>query len=310
MELIRGLHNLRDHHRGCVATIGNFDGVHRGHQSVLVGVRKQAEALGLPSVAIIFEPQPREFFNPDSAPPRLTRFGEKIRLLESEGVDRVLCLSFNERLRNLSAEQFIDELLLQGIAVRHFVVGDDFRFGCDRRGDYSLLVEAGIKHGFTVAETETFEIDGERVSSSRIREVLLNNDLTLAARLLGRRYRVTGRVQHGQKVGRELGAPTANVRMHKYASPMRGVYAVRGHVRSAQYEGVCNVGIRPTLNGIQPVLEVHLLDYSGDLYGELLSVEFLHPLRKERRFESLDALKEQIARDISAARNWFDAANF
>lgn len=310
MELIRGLHNLRDHHRGCVATIGCFDGVHRGHQEVLAGLRKQAGLLGLPSVVITFEPHPREFFNPDSAPPRLTRFGEKMRLLEAEGIDRVLCLSFNDRLRKLSAEQFIDELLLKGIAVRHFVVGDDFRFGCDRRGDYALLLEAGQRHGFTVAQTETFQLDGERVSSSIIRKALLANDLTAAARLLGRRYRVTGRVQHGQKMGRKLGSPTANVRMHKYPCPMQGVYAVQADVRSAQYPGVCNVGIRPTLNGVRPVLEVHLLDYSGELYGEVLSVDFLHPIRAERRFENLEALKVQIQLDIAAARDWFGATNF
>ena len=309
MELIRGLHNLRERHRGCVATIGNFDGVHRGHQQVLSGVRRKAQELGVPSVVIIFEPQPREFFAPDAAPPRLTRFGEKIRLLEAEGVDRVLCLSFNERLRALSAEQFIESLLLEGLGVKHFVVGDDFRFGCDRRGDYALLKAAGERHGFTVAETETLILEDERVSSSRIREALGANNLMLASRLLGRRYRVTGRVQHGQKIGRELGAPTANVRMHKYACPLKGVYAVRGHLRSAQFNGVCNVGSRPTVNGVRPVLEVHLLDFKGDLYGELLSVEFLHPMRPEKRFEGLDALREQIAKDISAARTWFASAN-
>ena len=309
MELIRGLHNLRERHRGCVATIGNFDGVHRGHQQVLTGVRRKAQELGVPSVVIIFEPQPREFFAPDAAPPRLTRFGEKIRLLEAEGVDRVLCLSFNERLRALSAEQFIESLLLEGLGVKHFVVGDDFRFGCDRRGDYALLKAAGQRHGFTVAETETLILEDERVSSSRIREALGANNLMLASRLLGRRYRVTGRVQHGQKIGRELGAPTANVRMHKYACPLKGVYAVRGHLRSAQFNGVCNVGSRPTVNGVRPVLEVHLLDFKGDLYGELLSVEFLHPMRPEKRFDGLDALREQIAKDISAARTWFASAN-
>ncbi len=309
MELIRGLHNLRERHRGCVATIGNFDGVHRGHQQVLSGVRRKAQELGVPSVVIIFEPQPREFFAPDAAPPRLTRFGEKIRLLEAEGVDRVLCLSFNERLRALSAEQFIESLLLEGLGVKHFVVGDDFRFGCDRRGDYALLKVAGQRHGFTVAETETLILEDERVSSSRIREALGANNLMLASRLLGRRYRVTGRVQHGQKIGRELGAPTANVRMHKYACPLKGVYAVRGHLRSAQFNGVCNVGSRPTVNGVRPVLEVHLLDFKGDLYGELLSVEFLHPMRPEKRFDGLDALREQIAKDISAARTWFASAN-
>lgn len=217
MELIRGLHNLRDRHRGCVATIGNFDGVHLGHRKVLAQVKAKAAELGLPSVAIIFEPQPREFFGGDAVPPRLTRFDEKVRLLAAEGVDRVLCLTFNARLRQMCATDFIDELLLKGLAVRHFVVGDDFRFGCDRRGDFTMLTEAGKRHGFSVEHTATFAIYDERVSSTRVRQALVQNDFDLAARLLGWRYAVTGRVMHGQKLGRQLGVPTANVRMHKYA---------------------------------------------------------------------------------------------
>jgi riboflavin kinase/FMN adenylyltransferase len=306
MELIRGLHNLRDQHRGCVATIGNFDGVHLGHRQVLAQVKAKAAELGLPSVVIIFEPQPREFFAGNQAPPRLTRFDEKVRLLQAEQIDRVLCLTFNRRLQSMSAEAFIDELLLKGLAVEHFVVGDDFRFGCDRAGDYHMLCAAGATHGFTVANTDTYLLDGERVSSTRVRDALQRNDFALAERLLGRSYVVTGRVQHGQKLGRQLGVPTANIRMHRFPCPLRGVYAVQVAWPDGQVaNGVCNVGPRPTVNGIQPVLEVHLLDYQGHLYGQLLSVNFLQFLRAERKFDGLEQLKQQIFADIEQARAFF-----
>lgn len=304
MELIRGLHNLRERHRGCVATIGNFDGVHLGHQAVLNQVKEKAREFGVPSVVIIFEPQPREFFSPDNAPARLTRFSEKLRLLEVQGVDRVLCLTFNTRLRQMSADQFIDDLLCEHLAVRHFVVGDDFRFGCDRRGDYQLLRQAGERMGFTVEATCTYEVDGARVSSTRIREVLSRHDFAEAARLLGRPYRVTGRVMHGKALGRTIGVPTANVRMHRFPCPLKGVYTVRAGFNGTHRIGVCNVGVRPTVHGENPTLEVHLLDYKGNLYGELMSVEFLQFIRDERRFDGLEALKTQINADIAAAREW------
>ncbi len=306
MELIRGLHNLRDKHRGCVATIGNFDGVHLGHQQVLRQVLQKGAELGLPTVVIIFEPQPREFFAGAQAPPRLTRFDEKVRLLRAQGVDRVLCLTFNERLRAMTADQFVQELLLQGLAVKHFVVGDDFRFGCDRSGDYAMLCESGERYGFSVVNTETYDVEGQRVSSTRVRQALAVNDLALAELLLGRPYRVSGRVMHGQALGRQLGVPTANVRMHRFACPLNGVYAVEvtaGNGLAAQ--GVCNVGMRPTVNGTRPVLEAHLFDFSGDLYGQLLSVEFKTFIRPEQKFAGLEQLKQQIFTDIEAVREYF-----
>lgn len=306
MELIRGLHNLRDKHRGCVATIGNFDGVHLGHQKVLEQVKSKAKELGLPSVAIIFEPQPREFFAGHDAPPRLTRFDEKVRLLRDEGIDRVVCLTFNARLRSMSAQAFVDELLLNGLNVRHFVVGDDFRFGCDRKGDYAMLEAAGKNHGFTVEHTHTFEIQEQRVSSTRIRETLMRGDFELSQTLLGRPYCVTGRVQHGNKIGRQLGVPTANVRMHRFRCPLQGVYTVIARFNGNAVRGISNVGVRPTLNGRLPVLEVHLFDWSEEIYGQLMQVEFLHFLRPEKRFEGLEALKTQISLDIETARQWFD----
>ncbi|WP_417583131.1 bifunctional riboflavin kinase/FAD synthetase [Nitrincola sp.] len=305
MELIRGLHNLRDKHRGCVATIGNFDGVHLGHQKVLTQVKQKAAEMGLPSVVIIFEPQPREFFAGSDAPPRLTRFDEKVRLLRDQGIDRVLCLTFNARLRSMSAQAFVDELLLNGLNVRHFVVGDDFRFGCDRTGDYAMLEATGAAHDFSVEHTHTHLINDQRVSSTLIRETLMRGDFELAEQLLGRPYRVTGRVQHGNKLGRELGVPTANVRMHRFRCPLQGVYTVTARVGQHEREAICNVGVRPTINGRLPVLEVHLFDWDQDLYGQLMQVEFLHFLRPEKRFDGLDALKTQIFSDIETARLWF-----
>jgi riboflavin kinase/FMN adenylyltransferase len=306
MELIRGLHNLREKHRGCVATIGNFDGVHLGHIRVLEQVKAKAIELGLPTTVVIFEPQPREFFDGQNVPSRLTRFGEKVRLLKAQGVDRVLCLTFNAQLQKMTAAGFIENLLLKGLDVKHFVVGDDFRFGCDRLGDYQMLKSAGQQYGFNVVNTQTFVVDGERVSSTRIRRVLEQSDFALAERLLGRSYRISGRVMHGQKLARQLGAPTANIRMHRFAAPLRGVYTVTVYRNQELLgPGVCNIGMRPTVHGTQPVLEVHLLGYQGDLYGQLLSVEFESFLRKEQKFDGLESLRKQIFNDIEAAQTYF-----
>ncbi|WP_421866903.1 bifunctional riboflavin kinase/FAD synthetase [Motiliproteus sp.] len=305
MELIRGLHNLRDQHRGCVATIGNFDGVHLGHHRVLEQVREKAAALGLPSVAIVFEPQPREFFEGPKAPPRLTRFRDKFELIRDHGIDRVFCLHFNQSLRSLTAEQFIDRLLLSGLAVKYFVVGDDFRFGCDRAGDFELLQRYGNSHDFTVVNTRTHLIDDERVSSTRIRQTLAEHRFELARRLLGRPYRVSGKVIHGRKLGRQLGLPTANISLQRKRLAFDGVYIVDALTEDGQrLAGVANVGVRPTVNGDHPLLEVHLLDYQGRLYGQRLQVEFLAHVRPEQKFDGVEALKQQILDDIAFARNW------
>ena len=305
MELIRGLHNLRDQHKGCVATIGNFDGVHLGHHRVLQQVVDQARELGLPSVAIVFEPQPREFFEGVDAPPRLTRFRDKFELIRDHGVDRVFCLHFNQRLRGLTAEQFIDRLLLSGLAVEYFVVGDDFRFGCDRTGDFELLQRYGETHDFTVVNTLTHKIDGERVSSTRVRQALAEHDFEQAANLLGRPYSLSGKVIHGRKLGRELGVPTANISLQRKRLAFDGVYVVDTVLETgARCPGVANVGVRPTVNGGAPLLEVHLLDFDRPLYGERLVVEFLAPIREERKFEGIEALRQQIMDDIEDARQW------
>lgn len=303
MQLVRGLHNLRCCQRSCVATIGNFDGVHLGHQGVLARLRERAAEAGLPSCVVIFEPQPREFFAPDKAPPRISSLREKLELLREAGVDQVLCLTFNRRLRELSAEQFVHQILVEGLGVKHLEVGDDFRFGCDRAGDFNLLVEAGAREGFTVESASTIALDGERISSTRVREVLAASDFAMAERLLGRPYSISGRVLHGQKLGRQLGAPTANLRLNRLRAALNGVYLVSTAVDGQRWPGVANIGTRPSVAGDgRAHLEVHLLDFAGDLYGRRLVVQFHQKLRDEQRFASLEALKSAIDADIAAAR--------
>ncbi|MEG0860509.1 MAG: bifunctional riboflavin kinase/FAD synthetase [Pseudomonas sp.] len=303
MQLVRGLHNLRPQHRGCVATIGNFDGVHRGHQAILARLRERAVELGVPSCVVIFEPQPREYFAPDTAPARLARLRDKVALLAAEGVDRVLCLAFNQRLSKLSAAEFVDTILVDGLGVKHLEVGDDFRFGCDRVGDFEFLQQAGLSQGFTVEAAQTVELDGLRVSSTQVRQALAKADFALAERLLGRPYRISGRVLHGQKLARQLGTPTANIQLKRHRVPLSGVYLVSVELDGKAWPGVANIGVRPTVSGDGSAhLEVHLLDYAGDLYGRRLTVEFHHKLRDEQRFASLEALKSAIDADIAAAR--------
>ena len=306
MELIRGLHNLRAAHRGGVATIGNFDGVHTGHRRILDQVIAEARRREVPSTVVLFEPQPAEFFAPDKAPPRLMTLRDKVRALRHAGIDQVLCCRFDQRFRSQSAAEFVENLLVKGLAVQTLVVGDDFRFGADRCGDFSYLQQAGALHGFTVRDTPTSEVVGERVSSTRVRAVLQQGDLQQAAQLLGHPYTISGRVRHGDKRGRQIGVPTANLAMRRVQSPVAGVYAVRvngGGLEAAR--GVANVGTRPTVDGVDNRLEVHLLDFAGDLYGRYLEVEFLHFLRAEKKFDGLESLSAAIHADIENARAFF-----
>ena len=303
MQLVRGLHNLRPQHRGCVATIGNFDGVHRGHQAILARLRERALELGMPSCVVIFEPQPREYFAPQAAPARLARLRDKLELLAAEGIDRVLCLAFNQRLSKLSAAEFVETILVAGLGVQHLEVGDDFRFGCDRLGGFDYLQQAGSVHGFTVEAAQTVELDGLRVSSTEVRNALAAADFELAERLLGRPFAIAGRVLHGQKLARQLGWPTANVQLKRRRVPLTGVYLVSVAVDGQPWPGVANIGVRPTVAGDgRAHLEVHLLDFAGDLYGRRLTVAFHHKLRDEQRFASLEALKAAIDADVAAAR--------
>lgn len=307
MQFIRGLHNITSLHHGCVATIGNFDGVHLGHQAVLGELAEKGAELGLPTVVITFEPQPQEYFDRGEIPPRLTRLREKLKALRRFSVDRVLCLSFNPKLAALSAEAFVEQIIIKGLGVKYLVVGDDFHFGSNRSGNFEMLVEAGRQHGFEVVNMHTFGIAGERVSSTRVRRALQVGNLGLAEQLLGRPYRMSGRVAHGNKLGRTIGFPTANLFLHRKKAPVDGVYAVEMFgVDGEPVAGVANVGTRPTVDGTRSLLEVHLFDFNQDIYGAHVDVDFLWKIREERKFESFDALKQQILKDSDRAENFFN----
>lgn len=302
MQLIRGFRNIRPLSQGCIATIGNFDGVHLGHQDILAQIRASMFALNLSACVVLFEPQPMEFLAGDKAPARIYTLRDKLEVLAAESVDIVLCLPFNEAFRTLTANEFIREVLIDILAVRHLVVGDDFRFGCDRAGNFVRLKAAGRDHGFTVDHTRTVMLDNERVSSTRIRQALAASDFARVNRLLGRTWLISGKVSHGQRLGRSVGVPTANIILRRKLLPVRGVFVVRVHGPGQLYDGVANLGSRPTVAGQGVRLEVHLFDYQGDLYGQRIRVEFLHKIRDEQFFPSIIDLKAAIADDIVQAR--------
>ena len=307
MEFIRGLHTIRARHQGCVATIGNFDGVHLGHQAVIRQLHEVAADCGLPATVIIFEPQPQEFLAPDRAPARLMRLRDKVAWLKLHAVDRVLCLRFDRALAGWSAQQFVDRVLLAGLAVKHLIVGDDFRFGKNREGGYDTLVSLAPGAGFQVEHTMTCVIEGRRVSSTWVRETLAAGDMALAARLLGRSYAISGRVMHGDKRGRELGYPTINLDLHRLRSPVEGIFVSRVCGLGAKAQpGVTSIGNRPMFDGRKMLLETHLLDFSGDVYGAHVSVELLQRLRGEERFTSTRDLQNQVECDIAEARKYFN----
>jgi riboflavin kinase/FMN adenylyltransferase len=307
MHLISGSAPPNFSATGCVATIGNFDGVHLGHRAVIETLAEAGRRFGLPTCVVLFEPQPREYFAPEDAPPRLMRLREKLIRLAELPVDWVLLLRFNRALADLPAEDFINAILIEKLGVKYLVVGDDFRFGRNRRGDFSMLREFGRRSGFEVADTPSVLMDGERVSSTLIREALAAGDLDRAARLLGRPYSVSGRIVHGAKRGRTLGFPTANVLMRRKNTPVQGVFAVTmAGIGEQPWPGVANVGIRPTLSGERTVLlETFLFDFSGDIYGRRVEVIFHRKLRDERRFAGLPELRAQIEQDVTAARDFF-----
>ena len=309
MELIRGLHNIKPGHRDCVLTIGNFDGVHLGHQAVLAQVKQIAAALGLPAVVMVFEPQPLELFKPDAAPARLTRFREKYHWLARLGLDRLLCVNFNADFAGQEPQAFIEQLLLGKLGVRHLIVGDDFCFGKNRAGNFALLQQAAARYGFGLTSTASLKQDDQRVSSTLIRRALEQNDLTQAEQMLGRPFSLMGRVRHGEKVGRQLGFPTANVWLYRNKLPVRGVYAIEAFTAHGHFHGVANIGARPTLKGKQEQLEAHFFDFQGDLYGQQIEVLLRHKLRAERKFASLAELQQQIQLDAAAARQFFGNNN-
>lgn len=307
MELIRGLHNLRPRHRGCAITIGNFDGLHIGHRTVLNRLQEQARQLGVPSLVMTFEPQPLEFFQPDKAPARLTSLREKIRLLGQTGIDRLQCLRFDAELAAWSGQEFVQRLLIEGLAVKLVIVGDDFRFGRGRDGDFSMLKQLGSDHGFETMALDTCNLAGERVSSSRVREALANGDMQQAAGLLNRPYTISGRVVHGDKRGRELGIPTLNIDLKRIRPAISGVFTTRVHgLTDVPLDAVSYVGRRLVFNCQRMVLETHLLDHDMDCYGRHIEVEFLHKLRAAQDFHHVDALLEQMQRDLEQARAFFN----
>ncbi len=310
MELIRGTYNIKSRHQGCVATIGNFDGIHLGHQKVIQQLLEKARQLNWPSLVITFEPLPQEYFRNSAAPARILRFREKLTLLEKLGVDRVLCLLFNAKLANLSAENFVSEILHHQLGIKWLIVGDDFHFGHNRQGDFPLLQKMGASLGFQVSGTDTLLYAGQRVGSSHVRTALAQGDLQLTAQLLGRHYSMCGRVIYGDQRGRQLGFPTANVALRRRVIPIQGVYAVLVHGLDAKpVPGVANVGNRPTVDGNRSLLEVYLLNFNKEIYGQRLEVEFLQKLRDEQKFASLDLLKAQILQDVIHAKKFFERSS-
>jgi riboflavin kinase/FMN adenylyltransferase len=307
MEFIRHISQLRPHHQGCIATVGNFDGVHLGHQVVLQQLTAKAKDLQLPTVVIIFEPQPQEFLAPNTAPARLTRLREKLIAMRRFGIERVLCLRFDAQFAALSADAFIQQILLKGLGVRHLIVGDDFHFGQKRQGNFATLLKAGKQYGFTIESQHTFILGFERVSSTRIRQVLEQGNMQSVTELLGRSYTLCGRIRYGQQRGRSIGFPTANIFLHRPVSPLNGVFAVYLHgVTEKPLAGVANLGKRPTIGGNLLLLEVHLFDFNKTIYGYSVEVEFVRKLRDEQRFASFEALKQQIEIDARLARAVFE----
>ena len=305
-KIIRGFHNLPVSPSGCVATIGNFDGVHLGHQAVLSQLALKGDVLRLPATVITFEPQPIEFFVPEKAPPRLSRFREKVEALSSYSIQQLCVLRFNKTLAEMSANDFIQKLLVTGLNVRYLVVGDDFKFGKDRQGDFALLQKVGKEQGFEVVNMHTFSIADTRVSSTRVRQALAEGNLIQAQTLLGHPYKMSGRVAHGDKRGRTMGFPTANIHLHRCKVPLTGVYAIRLFgIQGEPIEGVANVGVRPTIGVEKALLEIHLFDFNDDIYGKYVQVHFLHKLRDEKKFDGLSALILQIKRDCVNAKQYF-----
>jgi len=300
-----------DHPAPSAVTIGNFDGLHLGHQALLARLRELAAPEGLRSVVLTFEPHPREFFAPDQAPTRLTSLREKCELLSEMGVDHVHVLHFDAELAAMSADQFVEKVLLAGLGARQVLIGDDFRYGRKRAGDFEHLQAAAARLGFTATAMDTVRHDGVRASSTAVREALAAGDMVRARELLGRWYGISGRVVHGAQRGRTIGFPTANVEIRHNRPPCTGVFAVRVHgLREGVVNGVANLGRKPTVEAHAPLtLETHLLDWQGDLYNAHLRVELLHRIRDERRFASLEALTQQISDDCETARRFHAAAD-
>lgn len=307
MFVIRGLVNLVPFIDGCVVTIGNFDGVHLGHRAVIQKLAEKGKQLGLPVVVVLFEPQPLEYFLQEKAPSRLTRLREKLVKLRELPVDYVLVLKFDKAFSILEPEDFLQYVLVDKLRTKHLVVGDDFRFGTQRRGDFQLLCELAPKYGFDVVDTKPIFVNQNRVSSTLIRQALDAGDLAVAQKLLGRPYSVCGRIVHGAKRGQSIGFPTANIRMLRKNTAIKGVFAVTmTGFNAREIHGVANVGKRPTVDAENAVLlETHLFEFDGDLYGHAVEVHFHKKIRNEVKFATLDELKKQIRNDVRVAQEFF-----
>lgn len=311
MQLIRGLSHLEPLLDGCVLTIGNFDGLHLGHREVIKKLANRGRSMDYPVVVMIFEPQPLEYFLGDNAPSRLMRLREKVTAFAEQPIDHLLIVRFNRDLANCEAEQFINDVLIKKLNVKHLVIGDDFHFGKARRGNFSMLKEKGKQLGFSVEDTGSFHKSGLRVSSTLIRDALGAGNLDLAAQLLGQHYSVCGRVSHGEKRGRTLGFPTANIQLLRKNTPINGVFAVTmTGIDDLEIQGIANVGTRPTFNGDSKViLETHLFDFDQDIYGRYVEVHFKQKIRDEMNFQSLNQLKAQIEIDVAKTRKIFAEEN-
>lgn len=305
MHILRGLYPPDSH--PVALTIGNFDGVHQGHQALLNELRAVAKARGLPTAVVIFEPHPLEFFTPDQAPVRLTSLREKLEFFASMGIDHVHVCRFNERFAQMSAPDFIHALHAK-LSAKHVLIGDDFRFGKGRVGDFALMEKIGSQHGFSVQVMHSVMHDGVRISSTAVRAALSAGQLRTAQRYLGRHYSISGRVVHGDGLGSKLGFPTANIQLRHNRPPLNGIYVVQAHTEGlGVLQGVASLGVRPTVKqDNKPVLEVHLFEFSRQIYGKHLRVEFLQKLRDEKKYPDVETLTKQIALDVEHAKQWFN----
>ncbi|HEX7970904.1 MAG TPA: bifunctional riboflavin kinase/FAD synthetase [Thiobacillus sp.] len=304
MRITHGFNPLGTPH---AVTIGNFDGLHLGHQAMLARLQDVARARGLPSCVLSFEPHPREFFAPEQAPARLSSLREKAEYLQRQGIARLHVFRFDRAFSTLTAEAFIEQVLGTTLQARYVLVGDDFRYGAKRAGDFAVLETAGQSLGFDAEFMPTVEVAGERASSTAVRQALAAGELEHAARLLGRPYGISGRVEHGDKLGRDIGFPTANIQLKHNRPPLLGVFAVEVcGLDGEPLPGVASLGRRPTVKGADavPVLEVHLFDFDADIYGRRVRVDFLHKLRDEEKYPDLDSLVAQIRRDVDNAKNY------
>ena len=302
MHLIRGLQNLKEQ-PGCVLTVGNFDGIHGGHQKIIKALVAKANTLGVPSIVISFSVPPESFFGRPKA--RLSSFRDKHLFLESLGVEKHLLIRFNKDFSQMSAQSFVEDVLLAKLKMRCCFIGDDFRFGKDRQGDYSMLENMAKTCDFVAQKVNRVTVNGKRVSSSEIRELLRQGEFSMAEELLGRPFAIGGRIMHGEKRGRAIGFPTINISIGRKLSPVLGVFAVLIELNKKTYHGVCNVGKRPTIGGEKTLLEVNIFDFDKNVYGEHAKVLFRHRIREEMKFESVQQLQSQIASDANIARRYF-----